>query len=139
MCSKGAAEHRAVCFKKNLNASRCSEHPPVRKMSKRCCCCYHPFVLCVVLYLSRYILWTLQVGSQQEKGHITFLLRYMPSFLSREGFSPPFPSSTVKSNFVYPRHNSRSPRVGHDVRENHPSSCDFSQDLGSNPIERPGA
>ena len=43
----------------------------------------------------------------------TFFLRCLPSFLSREGFSRPFPSSTVKSNFVYPRIN-RSPLVGHD-------------------------
>ena len=42
----------------------------------------------------------------------TFLLRCLPLFLSREGFSLPFPSSTVKSNFVYPRIN-RSPLVGH--------------------------
>ena len=46
-------------------------------------------------------------------------------FLSREGFSRPFPSSTVKSNFVYARHN-RFPLVGHDVREN-PSSCDCTE------------
>ena len=42
------------------------------------------------------------------------------NFLSREGFSRPFPSSTVLSNFVYPRNNC-SPFVGHDVKEN-PSS-----------------
>ena len=47
------------------------------------------------------------------------------NFFSREGFSRPFPSSIVKSNFVYPRHN-RSPLVGHDVREN-PSSCDCAE------------
>ena len=32
-----------------------------------------------------------------------FLLRCLPLFLSREGFSRPFASATVKSNFVYPR------------------------------------
>ena len=37
-------------------------------------------------------------------------------FLSRE-VGRSFPSATVKSNFVYPRHN-RSPLVGHDVRRN---------------------
>ena len=47
------------------------------------------------------------------------------NFLSRGGFSRPFPSSAVKSNFVYPRNN-RSPLVGHDVRENH-SSYDCSE------------
>ena len=30
-----------------------------------------------------------------------FFLRCVPSFFSREGFSHSFPSSTVKSNFVY--------------------------------------
>ena len=38
----------------------------------------------------------------------TFLLRGLPYFFSRKGFSRPFPSSTVKSNFVYTRTN-RSP------------------------------
>ena len=38
------------------------------------------------------------------------------NFISREGFSRPFPSSTLKSNFVYPR--KRSQLVGHDVRKN---------------------
>ena len=41
----------------------------------------------------------------------TFLLRCLPSFFSREGFSRSFPSSTVKSSFVYPRV-SCSPLVG---------------------------
>ena len=56
------------------------------------------------------------VGSHRRKVtqdfSSTFLLRCLPSFLSREGFSRPFPSSAVKSNFVYPRIN-RSPLVGH--------------------------
>ena len=55
----------------------------------------------------------------------TFLLRCLPELLSREWFSRPFPSPTVKSNFKYPRIN-RSPLVGHDffffVRKNL-SSC----------------
>ena len=51
----------------------------------------------------------------------TFLLRCVPLFFSREGFSHPFPSSTVKSNFMYPRNN-RSPLVWLDMRKN-PSSC----------------
>ena len=42
----------------------------------------------------------------------TFLLRCMPLFFLREGFSRLFSSSTVKSNFVYQRFN-RSPFVGH--------------------------
>ena len=44
-------------------------------------------------------------GVTQEKGHIGFL-SLLPSavralIFSREGFSLSFPSSTVKSNFVY--------------------------------------
>ena len=49
--------------------------------------------------------WTHQPGSHRRKStqdfSSTFLLRCLPCFLSREGFSLPFPSSTVKSNYVY--------------------------------------
>ena len=65
--------------------------------------------------------WTYQPGSHrrkvtQEEGHTggrshrrkvtqdfssTFFLRCVPYFFSREGFCHSFPSSTVKSNFVY--------------------------------------
>ena len=38
-------------------------------------------------------------------------LACVPEFFSRDGFSHSFPSSTVKSNFVYQRFN-RSPLVG---------------------------
>ena len=53
----------------------------------------------------------------QEKGRTGF--PHLPStvlalIFSREGFSHPFPSSTVKSSFLYPRFN-RSPLVGHDL------------------------
>ena len=51
-------------------------------------------------------------------------------FLSREGFSHPFPSSTVKSNFSDPRINDTPLLVGHIyiffVRKN-PSSCDCTE------------
>ena len=62
-------------------------------------------------------------GVTQEEGHTRFL--YLPSALlalifiatriqpSLSLVNRPFPSSTVKSNFVYPRIN-RSPLVGHD-------------------------
>ena len=58
----------------------------------------------------------------------TFLLRCVPSFFSREGFSRSFPLSTVKSNLRFINH---SPLVGHFlffifyffVRKN-PSLCD---------------
>ena len=44
----------------------------------------------------------------------TFLLKCLPYFFLREGFSRPFPSSNVKSYFVYPRYK-RSSFVGHDI------------------------
>ena len=48
--------------------------------------------------------WTYQPGSHRRKVtqdfSFTFLLRCVPLFFSREGFSLSFPSSTVKSNFV---------------------------------------
>ena len=47
------------------------------------------------------------------------------NLVSRDGFSRPFPLSTVNSSFVYPRNN-RFPLVGHDVRKN-PSSCDCAE------------
>ena len=56
-------------------------------------------------------LWTHQPGSHRRKvtqDFSTFLLRCLPQFLWREGFSRPFSSSTVKSIFVYARIN-RSP------------------------------
>ena len=69
-------------------------------------------------------MWTHQPGSPNSTGDF-----FPPSFccaclhfLWREGFRDPFPSSTMRSNFVYQRQNS-SISVGHDVREN-PSSCD---------------
>ena len=54
-------------------------------------------------------------GVTQEESHTGFLC--LPSaglalIFSREGFSRSFPSSTVRSNFMYPRVN-RSPLVGH--------------------------
>ena len=68
-------------------------------------------VVCVVCVLSSHLfwtsdLWTHQLGSHRRKAKqdfSTFLLRYLPYFLSREGFSRYFPSSTMKSNIVYPR------------------------------------
>ena len=45
-----------------------------------------------------------QPGSHSRTSHpLSFLLRCMSLFFSREGFSRSFPSSTVKSNFVYDR------------------------------------
>ena len=55
-------------------------------------------------------------GVTQEEGHTGFVTHLLSAvravFFSREGFSHSFPTSTVKSNFVYLRFN-RSPPVGH--------------------------
>ena len=67
--------------------------------------------------------WTYQPN--REEVFFFFLQCFYLNFLSREGFSRPFPSSAVMSNFVYPRHNC-CPLVGHVVREN-PSSCDCAE------------
>ena len=65
----------------------------------------------------------------QEEGHTGFIhLRSAVLaliFLARRIQPPLSPSSTLKSNFVYPR-NIRSPLVGHDVRKN-PGSCDCAE------------
>ena len=69
----------------------------------------HTHMMCVVCFLPLYsghqVRWTYQPGSHRRKVtqdfSSTFLLRCVPSFFSREGFSHSFPSSTVKSNFVY--------------------------------------
>ena len=67
-------------------------------------------------------------GVIQEEGHTGFLHLLSAVldliFLVRR-VSRPFPSSTVKLNFVYPRNN-RSPLVGQDARKN-PSSCDCAE------------
>ena len=61
---------------------------------------------CVFLpiYSGHQVRWTYQPGSHRRKVtqdfSCTFLLRYVPKFFSREGFSSSFPSSAVKSNFV---------------------------------------
>ena len=69
-------------------------------LSCACVCVVIPFIL-----TSDLLLWTHQPGSHGRnvtQDFSTFLLRCLPLFLSREGFGHPFPSSTVKSNFVYP-------------------------------------
>ena len=65
--------------------------------------------VCVCVF-SSHSFWTsssldVPAGVTQEEGHTGFLihllLRCVPLFFSREGFSRSFPSSTVNSNFVY--------------------------------------
>ena len=61
--------------------------------------------------LSSYLFWTSDLWTHHQTGShrrnviqdlYTFLLRCLPQFLPREGFSHPFPLSTVKSNFCVP-------------------------------------
>ena len=63
------------------------------------CVCFLP------IHSGHQVRWTYQPGSHRRKVtqdfSSTFFLRCVPSFFSREGFSHSFPSSTVKSNFVY--------------------------------------
>ena len=71
-----------------------------------CYMCDHTYV-CVCVF-SSHSFWTsmdVPAGVTQEEGNTGFsihlLSAVLPSFFSREGFSHSFPSSTVKSNFVY--------------------------------------
>ena len=66
-----------------------------------------PFIPDVRLYLS-VNMWRTSRGHTGGRPHCSFIPSSPPSFcsacrnfLSREGFSRSFPSSTVKSNFVY--------------------------------------
>ena len=63
------------------------------------CVCFLP------IYSGHQVRWTYQPGSRRRKITLdfssTFLLRCVPLFFSREGFNHSFPSSTVRSNFVF--------------------------------------
>ena len=63
------------------------------------------FVCFLPIHSGHQVRWTYQPGSHRSKVtqdfSSTFFLRCVPQFFSREGFSHSFPSSTVKSNFVY--------------------------------------
>ena len=71
------------------------------------CVCFLP------IHSGHQVRWTYQPGSHRRKVtqdfSSTFFLRCVPSFFSRERFRHSFPSSTVKSNFVF----HRSLPVGH--------------------------
>ena len=95
--------------KKNFAPHRA--YDPSDKVHLVCVCvCFLP------IHSGHQVRWTYQPGSYRRKVtqdfSSTFFLRCMPSFFSREGFSHSFPSSTMKSNFVYLGFN-RSPPVGH--------------------------
>ena len=64
--------------------------------------------------ISRYIVKDAPAGvTTVERPHILSTAVHALGFLSREGSGRPYPSSTLRSNFVYPRQISRSPRTGH--------------------------
>ena len=65
------------------------------------CVCCHP------IYSGRQTCGRHQPGSHRTSPP-SFYIQCLHSFLWREGFSRPFPSSTVKSNFVHSQSN-RSP------------------------------
>ena len=69
------------------------------------CVCVCVCVCFLPIHSGHRVHWTYQPGSHRrtvtQDSSSTFLLRCMPLFFSREGFSHSFPSSTVKSNFVY--------------------------------------
>ena len=77
--------------------------------------CHPSHSMSLVCVLSSHLFWTSDLWTHQPGSH-----KISPSsfcgvcriILSREGFSRPFPSSAVKSTFVYPRTN--RPLVGHD-------------------------
>ena len=85
----------------------------IQRIGCCCCCCCHPiYMLYALKYISRYVCKNAPAGvttvrKATHPSNCGTCLR----FLSREGFSPPFPSSTLKSNLVYPRQISRSPRT----------------------------
>ena len=65
--------------------------------------------VCVCMF-SSHLFWTsssldVRAGVTQEEGHTGFLMHLLSAvralIFSREDFSRSFPSSTVKSNFVY--------------------------------------
>ena len=63
-----------------------------------CVCVFFPFILDI-----KFVGRTSRghTGGRSQDFSSTFFLRCVPSFFLREGFSHSFPSSTVKSNFVY--------------------------------------
>ena len=70
---------------------------------------YITYCVCVCVF-SFHSFWTsisldIPAGVTQEEGHTGFLIHLLSAvralIFSREGFSLSFPSSTVKSNFVY--------------------------------------
>ena len=86
-------KHRVLRIEPNNTA--------VQTCAASVCVCFLP------IHSGHQVRWTYQPGSHRRKVtqdfSSTFFLRCVPSFFSREEFSHSFPSSTVKSNFVYKR------------------------------------
>ena len=97
----GLGQRRSISFSAG-RASRCRREIRRTKVSYQCVCvcvCFLP------IHYGHQVRWTYQPRSHRRKVTPNFpstlLLRCVPSFFSREGFSHSFRSSTVKSNFVY--------------------------------------
>ena len=92
---------RAVIYELGGTALYSMRVPPASFAIEQDCVC----VCSLPIYSGHQLRWTYQPGSHRRKVtqdfSSTFLLRCVPQFFSREGFSHSFPSSTVKSNFVY--------------------------------------
>ena len=84
------------CHKyKHTHNTRTHTHTNKNKCQEMCVVCFLP------ICSGRQVRWMYQPGSHRRKitpdFSSTFLLRRMPLFFLREGFSRFFPSSTVKS------------------------------------------
>ena len=102
--NSGAAAHRNTCgalwASGDAQAQTLTSAELPSTADAACVCvCFLP------IHSGHQVRWTYQPGSHRRKVtqdfSSTFFLRCVPLFFSREGFSHSFPSSTVKSNFVY--------------------------------------
>ena len=101
----------------SLYTSVCMSDRPMVKRMKRTACMYSTAIKCMCVCVCVYVVCVIipfildvrlvdvSAGATQEEGY-TGLLIHLPSAVvafvfSRQVFSPPFPSSTVKSNFAY--------------------------------------
>ena len=99
------------CSEKKMNASKLSEVPPYQ--GGKCESFHVFFVCCHPIFSGRQTTPFGIICGRTSQGHTG-------------GRPHGFPSSLVRSNFVYPRHNRSPLLVGNDVRDN-PSSCDCAE------------
>ena len=88
-----------VCVRRN------AQHPELKLPESTRFVLNTVLMVCVCVFSSHFF-WTsssldVPAGVTQDFPSTFLLLRCMPLFFSREGFSRSFPSSTVKLNFVY--------------------------------------